>query len=52
MSLIKLCAYVNVLLTAINNDRLFCFYVDTVEPLILGDMSYSEWVVYTEIVGG
>jgi hypothetical protein len=52
MFLIKLCAYVNVLLTTINNDTLFCFYVDTVEPLIIGDMSYTQWVTYTEIVEG
>ena len=52
MYLIKLCAYVNVLLTTINNDKLFCFYVDTVEPLIIGDMSYKQWVAYTEIVEG
>jgi hypothetical protein len=49
MFLIKLCAYVNVLLTTINNDKLFCFYVDTVEPLIIGDMSYSKWLVYDAI---
>ena len=49
--MIKLCAYINVLLTNINNDRMFYYFVDVIEPRLVGDMSYNDYVTYTHITG-
>ena len=50
MRMIKLCAYINVLLTSINDNALY-FFVDTIEPMLVGDMSYKDYLTYTKITG-
>ena len=50
--MIKLCAYINVLLTNINNDKMFYYFVDVIEPMLIGDMNYDEYVTYTMITEG
>jgi hypothetical protein len=47
--MIKLCAYINVILTNTGNDKAFYYYIDVIEPMLIGEMSYSDYVTYTQI---
>jgi len=50
--MIKLCAYINVLLTNIGNEKAFYYYIDVIEPMLIGDMSYCDYITYTRITEG
>ena len=50
MIIIKLCALINVMLSKTGNDKLFYYFVDTVEPKLIGGISYEQWVEYETIV--
>lgn len=47
---IKLCAYINVLLTNYASDSAFCYFVDVIEPKLIGGITYEQWVEYETII--
>ena len=47
MILVKLCAYIN---KAITNDKVFYYFVDVIEPMLIGNMNEEQYIVYTEIL--
>jgi hypothetical protein len=48
---IKLCAYINLLLTNYATDSMFYRWVDVIEPKILVELTNSEWIVYNQTIG-
>ena len=50
MITIKLCAYINLLLTNYASDKVFCYFLDVIEPKLIGDISYEQWVEYETII--
>jgi hypothetical protein len=51
MITIKLCAYINLLLTDYATDNMFYRWVDVIEPKILGELTNSEWIIYNQTMG-
>ena len=51
MLLIKLCAYINKALTNLTNDVVVCYFVDVVEPKLIGQMTCEQYETYTSITG-
>jgi hypothetical protein len=48
---IKLCAYINLLLTNYAADSMFYKWVDVIEPKILGELTNGEWIIYNQTIG-
>ena len=48
---IKLCAYINLLLTNYTTDSMFYYWIDVIEPKILGELTNREYIVYNQTMG-